>query len=136
MDLLIEWTEDFSVGVVEIDNQHKKLVKMINELHQAMKQGKGNSHAGDIINQLVDYSIYHFQTEEKYFDKFDYPQTEKHKKIHTDFVNIVSFFKNEFKNNEVMLTIDILNFLSSWLRKHILGDDMEYSDFFIENGLK
>ncbi len=133
---LITWTEDFSVGVVEIDNQHKKLVNMINELHHAMAEGKGNMNVGDIINRLVDYSVYHFKTEEKYFDKFNYPETEAHKKIHSDFVKKVSIFKGEFDNNEVMLTIDVLNFLSNWLREHILGEDMDYSDFFIENGLK
>ena len=133
---LIKWTEDFSVGVVEIDNQHKKLVEMINELHKVMKEGRGNTHIGDIINRLVEYSVYHFETEEKYFDKFGYPQTEQHKKIHSDFVKEVTIFRGQFENNEVMLTIEVLNFLSNWLREHILGEDMEYSDFFIENGLK
>ena len=136
MALLIKWTEEFSVGVVEIDNQHKKLIDMINELHHAMKEGKGNSQVEGIINRLVEYSVYHFETEEKYFDKFSYPQTEKHKKIHKDFVNKVSIFKSEFDNKEVMLTIEVLNFLSNWIRKHIMGEDMDYSDFFIENGLK
>jgi len=133
---LIEWTDNFSVGVVEIDNQHKKLVEMINELHHAMKEGRGNSQVGNIINQLVDYSIYHFKTEEKYFDKFDYPLSKEHKEIHKDFIEKVSIFKGDFENNEVMLTIDVLNFLSNWLREHIMGNDMDYSDFFIENGLK
>jgi len=133
---LITWTNDFSVGVTEIDNQHQKLVKMINELHQAMKKGKGNSYVENIIKQLIDYSIYHFETEEKYFDKFNYPESKSHKEIHKKFINDISVFKDDFENNKIMLTLDVLNFLSNWLREHILGVDMDYSDFLIDNGLK
>ena len=132
---LIEWTEDFSVSVEEIDEQHKKLVQMLNDLHNAMAQGEGNKKIGEIIDNLVDYSVYHFATEEKYFDKFKFPKTEEHKQVHRDFVEKVSKFQEEFKNNDVMLTIEVLDFLSNWLQNHILGDDMEYSDFFVENGL-
>jgi len=133
---LITWTNDFSVGVEEIDNQHKRLVNMINELHDAMKQGKGNEHVEDIIIRLVDYSKYHFNTEEKYFHQFSYPDKESHIQTHVDFIDKVSIFAEKFKNNEVMLTIDVLTFLSDWLRNHIMGIDMDYSDFFIENGLR
>ncbi len=133
---LIEWTEDFSVRVEEIDLQHKKLVQMINELHRAMLDGKGTVFVGDIISRLADYTIYHFQTEEKYFDKFGYLQTELHKKVHSDFVKKVSEFKAAYDTKEVMLTIDVLEFLSNWIREHILGEDMKYSDFFVECGLQ
>ena len=133
---LIEWTADFSVGVEEIDNQHKQLVKMINELHKAMINGEGSKRIEKIISGLAEYTIYHFGTEEKYFDKFGYPETDSHKQTHVDFVKKVSIFKSEFENKEVMLTIDVLDFLSTWLREHILGDDMDYSDFFISKGLK
>ncbi len=133
---LIEWTEDFSVRVEEIDNQHKRLVDMINELHNAMVNGKGNSHVSEIISRLVDYSVYHFKTEEEYFYKFNYSDTDKHKKKHSDFVDTVGKFKSEYENNEVMLTIEIMQFLSSWLQNHILGEDMKYSDFFVDNGLE
>jgi hemerythrin len=133
---LIEWTEDFSVSVEEIDKQHKKLVAMINNLHDAMTQGKGNDYIKEIIDELVQYSIYHFATEEKYFDKFSYPDTEKHKQIHKDFIAKVSDFRKEYNEGNVMLTIEVMEFLSNWLQNHILGDDMEYSDFFVENGLK
>ncbi len=132
---LIIWNDDFSVNVEEIDNQHKKLVEMMNNLHNAMKDGKGNNVIGEIINKMIDYSIYHFSTEEKYFDMFNFPQKEQHKQVHKDFVEKVTAFKKDFENNKVMLTIEIMDFLSNWLQNHILGDDMEYSDFFVENGL-
>ncbi len=133
---LIEWTEDFSVRVEEIDLQHKELLQMINELHSAMIDGKGTKYVGDIISRLADYTVYHFQTEEKYFDQFGFSETESHKKTHSDFVKKVSEFKAAFDSKEVMLTIDVLEFLSNWIREHILGEDMKYSNFFVECGIK
>jgi hemerythrin len=132
---LIEWTDDFSVRVAEIDLQHKKLVEMINNLHQAMLDGKGNKLISEILDGLAQYAVYHFQTEEKYFDQFNFEGGEKHKQTHADFVKKVSLFVDEFNKGSVMLTIDVLDFLSDWLQHHILGEDMEYSDFFVENGL-
>lgn len=70
---LIQWDDSFSVKVAEIDQQHKRLIVMINELHDAMKQGKGKDALGKIINGLISYTATHFDTEERYFDQFEYP---------------------------------------------------------------
>ena len=67
---LMKWDESFSVGVKEIDAQHQKLVAMINELHAAMKEGKVHDVLGEIISGMAKYTIFHFETEEKYFEEF------------------------------------------------------------------
>lgn len=132
---LIEWTENFSVKIKEIDDQHKMLVSLINSLHQALVDGEGNNHVEEIISGLVEYTENHFKTEENFFEEFDYPEKDAHKQEHIDFVRKVSIFKTEFENKEVMLTIEVLEFLSSWLQDHILGEDMKYSGFLVEKGL-
>ena len=86
----IDWDDSFSVKVKEIDAQHKRLVDMLNELYDAMRQGKGKEVLGKIIGGLIEYTDVHFKTEEKYFDKFGYPETEAHKKEHSDFVQKVA----------------------------------------------
>jgi len=133
---LIEWDETFSVKVAGIDKQHQKLVSMTNELHDAMKQGKGKSIMSNIIIELINYTKTHFQTEEKYFEEFGYPEKDSHKKEHSDFVNKVKEFKNDFDNGKLGLSIEIMSFLSNWLRNHIKGTDKKYSKFFNEKGLK
>ncbi|GAB4177975.1 MAG: bacteriohemerythrin [Calditrichia bacterium] len=133
---LIEWNDTLSVKVHEIDLQHKKLVALINELNDAMRQGKGKEVVGKIINDLINYTLTHFQTEEKYFDRFDYPETESHKKEHANFVSKVSEFQDKFEKGSFSLSIEVLNFLSNWLRSHIKGTDMKYSQFFRDNGLR
>ncbi len=133
---LIQWDGSFSVKVTEIDRQHQKLISMINELNDAMRQGKGKDVLGNIIKGLITYAATHFKTEEKYFDQFGYPETESHKKEHGDFVKKVSEFKEGFEGKKIGLTIEVMNFLSDWLRNHIKMTDMRYSKFFNEKGLK
>ncbi len=133
---LIQWDGSFSVKVAEIDQQHQKLVSMINELNDAMRQGKGKDVLGKIINGLISYTATHFNTEEKYFDRFGYPETDSHKKEHVAFVKKVSEFKNGFEQGKLGLSIEVMNFLSDWLKNHIKLTDMKYSKFFNEKGLK
>ena len=125
-----------NVSVGGIDKQHKKLVDMINDLYDAMKIGKGKESVGKILNGLIAYTATHFMLEEKYFDKFGYPDKANHKKEHAAFVKRVNEFKTGFEAGKVTLTIEIMNFLSEWLVKHIKVTDKNYSKFFNEKGLK
>ena len=134
--VLMQWDSSFSVKVQEIDNQHQQLVKMLNELHDAMKEGKGDYALGKITVELMDYTREHFGTEEKYFDKFDYPETTVHKKEHGKFVQKVSEFKEGLDEGRLGLSIEVITFLVDWLKNHIKGTDMKYSSFFNEKGLK
>jgi len=133
---LIQWNDRFSVKIDEIDRQHQQLVTIINELYDAMKQGKGKDVLSGIIRNLIHYTKIHFQTEEKYFAKFNYPETAQHKREHDAFVDKVSDFKQDFEDGKLSVTISIMNFLSEWLQKHIKGSDQKYAKFFQENGLK
>ena len=133
---LIKWDDSFSVKVAEIDKQHQKLIDMINELNDAMKQGKGKDILGKIIKGLVQYTATHFKTEEDYFKQFNYPHADTHKKEHDAFVKKVSEFKDEFEKGNISLTIEVMKFLSDWLRNHIKGTDKHYSRFFNEHGLQ
>ena len=132
---MIEWSDSLSVGVKEFDDQHKVLIGMINDLHNAMKEGKGKGVVGEIVEKLIEYTDTHFKTEEKYFDQFDFPGKAAHKKTHEDFVTKVVDFSEDLSSGKITLTLDVMKFLSSWLKEHIKGTDKEYSAFFAEKGL-
>lgn len=132
---LIDWDESLSVNVWAIDLQHKKLVAMINDLHDAMKSGKGKDVLGKILSGLVIYTDTHFKAEEKYFAQFNYPDTAAHMKEHAAFVKKVSDFQHDFEAGRLTVSIDTLYFLRDWLRGHIQGTDKKYSAFFNQNGL-
>ncbi len=132
---IIKWEDKMSVKVKEIDEQHKKLVNMINELHEAMLERKSKEALGKIIDGLIEYTDIHFKTEEKYFDKFGYPEADAHKKEHQDFVKKVVDFKKGYDEGKLLLSLDVMNFLKDWLVNHIMGSDQKYSDFFNQHGL-
>ena len=133
---LIQWNDGLSVGVGEIDRQHQKLIGMINDLNDAMKQGKGKDILYKIINGLTIYTKTHFGTEEKYFDQFRYPDANNHKTKHLEFTKKVTEFKEGFNKGKISLSIEIMDFLSNWLQNHIKVIDKKYGPFFNEKGLK
>ncbi|MCR4420914.1 MAG: hemerythrin family protein [Spirochaetales bacterium] len=133
---LVLWDDSFSVNVKEIDSQHQALFDLINKLYEAMKKGQGKEVLPKIIDELFLYVEKHFSTEEKYFDRFNYPETENHKLEHYSFLKKVSEFKKSYENSEIALTIDVITFLQTWLTNHIKISDKKYSQFFNENGLK
>jgi hemerythrin len=133
---LINWNDSFSVHVKEIDQQHQKLVSMINELHDAMKQGKGKDVMGKILDGLSGYTATHFKTEEQYFAQFGYSETDSHKKEHIAFIQKISDFKEEYEKGKLGLSIEAMVFLSDWLQNHLKVTDIKYSQFFNEKGLK
>lgn len=133
---LIVWNESLSVQVAEFDQQHKTLIATINELYEAMKAGKAKEVLKKILNSLIRYAASHFKTEEDYFAQFGYPDAENHKKEHTDFVQKVTDLRTRCGEKGVSLTIDVMNFLSGWLNKHIMHTDKQYSQFFNEKGLR
>jgi hemerythrin len=133
---LIEWNDQLSVKIGEIDNQHKRLIEMINELHAAMKEGKAREALGAILNGLMEYAATHFSTEEKYFDQFNYINSGSHKREHQGFTNKVQEFKAGFDKGKMMLSMEVMDFLKDWLVKHIQKIDMAYAPLFHEKGLK
>ncbi|MDA8138963.1 MAG: bacteriohemerythrin [Desulfobacteraceae bacterium] len=133
---LIQWSDKLSVRVAEIDQQHQKMIEMINALTDAIRQGKGDDVIQLILRGLKSYAEVHFKTEENYFKQFGYPEAQNHKKEHLFFIQKVSEFESGSTGGQLRLTIQVLQFLSDWLINHILGTDKAYSDCFNQNGLK
>jgi hemerythrin len=131
----INWSEDFSVHVREIDAQHKTLVEKINQLHQSLLDNKGREAQQIIIEGMVDYANVHFETEEKYMRRLNYPGFQKHKIEHEKFAEKAFELHKRFNLSGFVLTLEILSFLKNWLQEHILVIDKEYSKFFNENGV-
>lgn len=132
---LVDWKEVYVVNVREVDAQHKKLVELINELHEAMKIGKAREALSKVLNDLVDYTVYHFATEEKYFDTYEYPESEIHKNQHCELVEQVAAIQKKYESGEKVLTIDVMNFLRDWLHDHIVGSDKKFGPFLNSKGV-
>jgi len=131
----INWKKNFNTNVAEIDEQHQRLVALINELYESYVEKKHKDTVGKVIKELVDYTVYHFDTEEKYFKQFNYEHTEEHINEHKSFIDEVTKFNKNFGKNEGILTTEVLLFLQKWITSHILGSDMKYVECFADNGL-
>ncbi len=132
---LFQWTPELSVNVKEIDNQHKQLVNLINLLHDSMKSGKGKDVMGKVLNDLTDYTVYHFGTEERLFQKYGYIEYPQHKKEHDDLTKQVLDVKSKFEAGQTTVTIEVMNFLKDWLNNHIKHSDKKYSAFLNSKGV-
>jgi hemerythrin len=130
------WKEEYSVNVEEIDIQHKKIIQMLNDLYSAFMRKEHQQTLGKIIEELKNYAVYHFATEEKYFKQFKFTGKFEHINEHEKFKEKVNLFSEEFQRNNSALTFSVINFLKEWLNKHILVDDKKYKQCFSENGLK
>jgi len=133
---LMEWNDNLSVDIAEIDQQHQKLIAYINDLNAAMLEGKGKEVLGTILDGLTNYTVSHFSVEEKYFDQFQYNGTAAHKLEHQNFVQKVSEFKQGFDEDRLMLSMEIMAFLKDWITNHIMGSDKKYTQCFKDNGLQ
>ena len=132
---LINWTEEMSVNIEEIDNQHKKLIDLLNELFSAMLDGKAQKIIDKIVNDLIEYTDYHFTTEENYFENHSYSGFHNHKIQHSYFKDEILIFKNELVNGKSTVPMDVFNFLKDWLTEHILNSDKKYSKYLNSKGV-
>jgi len=129
----MEWLDLYSVDIESIDDQHKEIVSLINVLHDAMRsQTVDNRLLTDLVDQLSNYTQYHFAYEEMFFLKYKYAGGETHKKLHRDFIHKINSFK---KDLSVELSYEISSFLKTWLVDHIIGTDKKYVKFLKAHGV-
>lgn len=123
---LIAWDDSVKIGIDEVDSQHRILVDLINKLHSAMRNRAGHTVMSQIFTDLVDYTEKHFSDEERLLEKSGYEKLDDHKVIHRKMVNQVKEYKDQFESGTATVTMDLMNFLSDWLIKHIKGIDRQY----------
>lgn len=133
---LIQWDKSLSVGVAEFDRQHQILIKLINDLNDAMLKRKGKDELGTVIVELKKYTQSHFTFEEKQLKQIAYPQLSHQEAEHAKFVKQLEEFEKELSEGSVGLSVAVINYLSKWLRSHILGEDAKYTAYCHEHGLR
>ena len=132
---MLEWNDNLSVYISEIDEQHKKCVNMINDLHDSMTSGNSSDTLLKIVGEMREYTVFHFSTEEKLMFAHSYPEIKSHESQHRDFIKKVEEVEKDCKSGKISLSMDILNFLTEWLVTHINGTDKGMGDFLSKKGL-
>jgi hemerythrin-like metal-binding protein len=132
----ITWTKSLSVGIKEIDDQHKTFIGCLNEAAAISDSPQSNRNKLEIlIARILDYVRYHFDTEEKYFKKYNYPYAEEHILEHAKLLENAAKFYDRFKLGDDV-TAEFLLFLKDWLENHLKTHDMKYARYFKKIGVK
>jgi hemerythrin len=132
----VDWTDTLSVGVAQIDQQHQRLVALINQLHDAMREGKGRAVVAPVVSELVAYAKSHFAREEQLMRVHRYPGLSDHQAIHAKFTAEATALQGKVESQESVLTIDVMSFLRTWLVDHIMKTDQQYAPFVNGVGVK
>ncbi|VGO14608.1 Bacteriohemerythrin [Pontiella desulfatans] len=133
----VKWTDDLSVGVGLIDDQHKELIQHLNNLTKAVEEQHGPNEVPDTLSFLIDYTDLHFSMEERNMEAHGYPAFEAHKAKHDEFKAILADMESEFRDDgpTAILAESIDTLLINWLLKHIRVLDVEFGAFLKSNGL-
>ncbi len=136
---LIIWKDEFALGIKEIDDQHQKMLSIINKLYSLFENEKHEDllEIDKIIKEMSDYATYHFETEEKYFELFGYEKAAEHIKIHNQYKLRVDEWRRHYDaSKDKKVFFEISNFLQDWWTWHINNTDRSYVPFLKANGVK
>ncbi len=133
---LIEWTDAFSVGIPSIDQQHRKIVELINELNAAMESGETDAVLHRIFRELVAYTDHHFRYEEDLFARVGYGDAAAHRREHDELRARVDDLKTRVERGDFVLGVEVMSFLRDWLTSHIQGSDQAYSAALVQAGIR
>ena len=161
----IRWNDFYGINVAEIDQQHQRLFDLINELyeahhgpdnchdpgpgspdHRAAANPRGQPETvGSVVDELetmlavldelIDYTTYHFSAEEEHMVAYGYPVHGPHKAAHNHFVEKIQAFRRDFDEGRAVQPMEILHFLAGWLKQHILGTDKALGKFLNKKGM-
>ena len=130
------WTEELSVGVTALDNDHKKMIAILNELHDGIMAGHKREILTSVFDHLLDYSKFHFANEEELFAKINYPFAPAHKREHLSFVTrIENLNARSKKAPAALIDLELMSFLRNWLVTHIQGSDRQYGPHLNAKGI-
>ena len=132
----IEWDDSLSVGIDLIDDQHKMLIERLGNLSKAVESRQGAQLIMKSLDFLVDYTDFHFSTEEKHMLEQNYKGLDFHKKQHEEFKNSINHLVEDFEEEGATraLATSINFFLMNWLINHIKGVDVAFGKFLTEKG--
>ena len=135
---IIEWDDSLSVGIDQIDEQHRILIQRLADLSKAVETHQGVPEIMKTLEFMMDYTDYHFSTEERHMAELNYPGQEHHKAQHGEFISSLDRLVEDFEEEGATraVSVSINTFLVNWLIKHIKEVDVEFGRFLREGGFR
>lgn len=134
--LFVRWLDEkYSVNIGDIDEQHKGLIGIINEVYRAKVENQSRKTIAGILEKMADYTKTHFRAEEELMAEHGFSELEPHRKAHRFFVAKVVEFNRDFSINDDSIIESMLEFLKEWLLTHIMEMDKRYMPYLNEKGI-
>lgn len=133
---LLTWSDEYSVGVQTLDNQHTVLFNLINDLHAAMMKDQARSMTGLLFRKLLNFTRNHFSAEEAMMAAANYPGLAQHRIKHRDLTKHVEEFEARFERGEGAVNLQLLGFLRDWVTTHIQDADKQYGPWMNKRGVQ
>ncbi|MGA3343697.1 MAG: bacteriohemerythrin [Terracidiphilus sp.] len=132
---LITWNSKYSVGVQVLDDQHKALLKVLNEFHAASMTGKAKEVAGPSMRQIVALAREHFSTEQRMMESAGYPGLAEHRATHEKLAIKLTEFVSRHEKGDTTMYSQLLYFMRDWLSKHMQTEDQQYVPWLASHGV-
>jgi hemerythrin len=129
------WEDELSVSISSIDDQHKKLIELINQFYENIRIASNKELISGLISGMKNYTVFHFKDEENLLKKFHYANFESHKKEHEFFLEKVNDLEERFSAGKLIISFEITDFLKKWIVNHIQETDSKYSGFLRSKGV-
>lgn len=133
---MMAWSDEFSVGVKAMDEQHKGLIQVVNDLHLAMTEGRAKEQTGPLLKSLLRYTQEHFAAEEALMNRTKFAGLAGHAAKHRDLTVQVQNYVSRYQRGEIALDVHLLLFLCDWLKTHIQKDDKTYGPWLNSAGVR
>ena len=129
------WTNELSIGNEHIDNEHEKLLVIINDLVNLVESNGNRAKFAEILSKMTDYVFVHLKKEENYMKKIGYPKLKEHIQYHRDYTYKVAMYNNDLLGNNPPDVKEIIEYLEEWWKNHIVNFDLDYENYKKNVGL-
>ncbi|MBK8636733.1 MAG: hemerythrin family protein [Chromatiaceae bacterium] len=126
------WDKTLSVGVPEIDEDHRKLVDLFNLLNRSVAEGASRDYTEALVDELISCTVWHFKHEERLMLKYGYPGLAEHRSEHTELIDSAQALQWKFQSGESPASSEDIEFVEHWLTGHIYGADMDLGAYLGE----
>lgn len=133
---LMTWRNQYSVGVETLDNQHKAMLRILNEVHAASLRGKAQEVAGPLLIQLDSLASEHFSTEERLMESTAFPGLAEHRAKHREMAGKIAELASRHEKRDTAVNLQLLYFVRDYQTKHMQNEDQEYARWVAAHGVK
>lgn len=130
------WQDEYSVGVRVLDEHHRHIFQLLNRLQEALLLDQGRDGLGFLLDELIAYVRWHFAAEELMMQAFGFPEALAHELDHERQLRVLLALREQYADGGEQLVTQLLEYMGSWLIRHIFTTDRHYCAFFVERGAR